>query len=56
MNILLMIDKLIIGGVENYFCKLENNLYYEDFKIYIVVGDGELYEFFIRKENFILFS
>ena len=36
MNILLMTDKLITGGAENYFCKLENNLHYEDFKIYTV--------------------
>lgn len=56
MNILLMTDKLITGGAENYFCKLENNLHYEDFKIYTVAGDGELYESLTRKENFILLS
>ena len=26
MNILLMTDKLITGGAESYFCKLESNL------------------------------
>ncbi|MEC2450214.1 glycosyltransferase family 1 protein, partial [Bacillus cereus] len=56
MNILLMTDKLITGGAENYFCKLENNLHYEDFKIYTAAGDGELYESITRKENFILLS
>lgn len=56
MNILLMTDKLITGGAENYFCKLENNLHYEDFKIYTAAGDGELYESLTRKENFILLS
>ncbi|HDX9704497.1 MULTISPECIES: glycosyltransferase family 4 protein [Bacillus cereus group] len=56
MNILLMTDKLITGGAESYFCKLESNLRYEDFKIYTAAGDGELYESLTRKENFILLS
>ena len=56
MNILLMTDKLITGGAENYFCKLESNLRYEDFKVYTAAGDGELYESLTRKENFMLLS
>ncbi|MGQ7051594.1 glycosyltransferase family 4 protein, partial [Bacillus cereus group sp. BceL237] len=56
MNILLMTDKLITGGAESYFCKLESNLRYDDFKIYTAAGDGELYESLTRKENFILLS
>jgi hypothetical protein len=33
---------LITGGAESYFCKLESNLHYDDFKIYTAAGDGEL--------------
>ncbi|CAM3863405.1 glycosyltransferase family 4 protein [Bacillus paramycoides] len=56
MNILLMTDKLITGGAESYFCKLENNLQCESFTIYTAAGDGELYQSLARKENFILLS
>jgi hypothetical protein len=33
-----MTDKLITGGAESYFCKLESNLHYDDFKIYTAAG------------------
>lgn len=56
MNILLMTDKLITGGAESYFCKLENNLQCKSFTIYTAAGYGELYESLARKENFILLS
>ncbi|MEK4932238.1 MULTISPECIES: glycosyltransferase family 4 protein [Bacillus] len=56
MNILLMTDKLITGGAESYFCKLENNLQYESFTVYTAAGDGELYQSLNKKENFILLS
>ncbi|MED1411931.1 MULTISPECIES: glycosyltransferase family 4 protein [Bacillus] len=56
MNILLMTDKLITGGAESYFCKLENNLQCESFTIYTAAGEGELYQSLARKENFILLS
>lgn len=56
MNILLMTDKLITGGAESYFCKLENNLQCESFTIYTAAGYGELYQSLARKENFILLS
>ncbi|EJQ52309.1 hypothetical protein IEQ_01352 [Bacillus cereus BAG6X1-2] len=56
MNILLMTDKLITGGAESYFCKLENNLQYENFTVYTAAGEGELYQSLNKKENFILLS
>ncbi|MFD5261507.1 glycosyltransferase family 4 protein [Bacillus wiedmannii] len=56
MNILLMTDKLITGGAESYFCKLESNLRDEKFTVYTAAGDGELYESLTRKENFMLLS
>ncbi len=56
MNILLMTDKLITGGAESYFCKLENNLQSESFTVYTAAGDGELYQSLNRKENFMLLS
>ncbi|TKH21004.1 glycosyltransferase family 4 protein [Bacillus wiedmannii] len=56
MNILLMTDKLITGGAESYFCKLESNLCDEKFTVYTAAGDGELYESLTRKENFMLLS
>ncbi|KFM98536.1 glycosyltransferase family 1 protein [Bacillus clarus] len=56
MNILLMTDKLITGGAESYFCKLENHLQYENLTVYTAAGDGELYQSLARKENFILLS
>ncbi len=56
MNILLMTDKLITGGAESYFCKLESNLRDENFTVYTAAGDGELYESLTRKENFMLLS
>ncbi|GMR65360.1 MULTISPECIES: glycosyltransferase family 4 protein [unclassified Bacillus (in: firmicutes)] len=56
MNILLMTDKLITGGAESYFCKLESNLRYENFTVYTAAGEGELYESLTKKENFMLLS
>ncbi|MEV5110323.1 glycosyltransferase family 4 protein [Bacillus sp. LBA3-1-1.1] len=56
MNILLMTDKLITGGAESYFCKLENNLQYENITVYTAAGEGELYQSLTRKENFMLLS
>ncbi|MGG3887509.1 glycosyltransferase family 4 protein [Metabacillus fastidiosus] len=56
MNVLLMTDKLITGGAEYYFCKLENQLKHPKLVFYTAAGDGELYEKISNKEHFIRMS
>lgn len=56
MNVLLMTDKLITGGAENYFCKLENMLTHPEIKFYTAAGSGELIENINNKEQFIHLS
>ena len=51
-----MTDKLIMGGAEVYFCKLENSLDQEvgqEFSIFTAAADGELVERIRNRENFI---
>ncbi|MGG3798660.1 glycosyltransferase family 4 protein [Metabacillus fastidiosus] len=50
MNVLLLTDKLITGGAENYFCKLENELQHPDLTFYTAAGPGELFSK-IKNEN-----
>ncbi|WP_025783144.1 glycosyltransferase family 4 protein [Sporosarcina sp. D27] len=56
MNVLLMTDKLITGGAENYFCKLENRLTHPELKFYTAAGSGEMFETINNKEQFIHLS
>ncbi|WP_223701140.1 glycosyltransferase family 4 protein [Sutcliffiella deserti] len=52
MNVLLVTDKLIMGGAENYFCKLENELSHPDFSFYYAAAPGELYRNIQEKQRF----
>jgi glycosyltransferase involved in cell wall biosynthesis len=56
INILLMTDKLMTGGAENYFCKLENQLKHPQLVFYTAAGGGELYEQIKNKNHFINMS
>lgn len=42
MNVLLMTDKLITGGAEMYFCKLENALQHDELTLYTAAATGDL--------------
>ncbi|MGG4265233.1 glycosyltransferase family 4 protein [Peribacillus simplex] len=52
-NVLLLTDKLIIGGAEMYFCKLENHLHDENMTFYSAAATGELYKQIHNKQQFI---
>ncbi|MEK4029888.1 glycosyltransferase family 4 protein [Pseudobacillus sp. FSL P4-0506] len=52
MNVLLMTDKLITGGAEHYFCKLENQLNHPKLVFYTAAGKGELFGKISNKEHF----
>jgi glycosyltransferase involved in cell wall biosynthesis len=52
MNILLITDKLILGGAEMYFCKLENQLQHPNISFYFAAGSGELYQKIKHKNKF----
>ncbi|MFK2826714.1 glycosyltransferase family 4 protein [Bacillus sp. B190/17] len=56
MNVLLMTDKLMMGGAESYFCKLENQLRHPNLVFYTAAGSGELYEQINNKHHFIPMS
>lgn len=56
MNILLLTDKLAMGGAEIYYCKLENNLVHPEITFYFAAADGKLYERIRRKEKLTLLS
>ncbi|WP_223591809.1 glycosyltransferase family 4 protein [Neobacillus bataviensis] len=56
MNILVITDKLILGGAEMYFCKLENQLQHPNISFHYAAGSGELYEKIKHKNNFIEIS
>ncbi|USK73540.1 glycosyltransferase family 4 protein [Peribacillus frigoritolerans] len=55
-NVLLLTDKLIIGGAEMYFCKLENHLQDENMTFYSAAATGELYKQIHNKQQFIPLS
>ncbi|WP_262372678.1 glycosyltransferase family 4 protein [Sutcliffiella horikoshii] len=42
MNVLVVTDKLDMGGAENYFCKLENKLSHPEIDFYYAAAEGEL--------------
>ncbi|MDO6657814.1 glycosyltransferase family 4 protein [Anaerobacillus sp. 1_MG-2023] len=52
MNVLMLTDKLIHGGAENYFCRLENELPNDKLTLYTVAGPGELESQIKHKEKF----
>lgn len=51
-NVLLITDKLITGGAETYFCKLENQLNHPDITVYTAAATGELYSKIQYKKRF----
>jgi glycosyltransferase involved in cell wall biosynthesis len=53
MNVLIMTDKLITGGAENYFCSLENQLAHPDLTLFSAAAPGELYPKIKNKNHFI---
>lgn len=55
-NVLLLTDKLITGGAEVYFCKLENHLIDESMTFYSAAANGEMYNQIHNKSNFVLLS
>ncbi|MCA1321851.1 glycosyltransferase family 4 protein [Bacillus tianshenii] len=42
MNVLVITDKLITGGAENYFCKLENEMRHPSISFHYAAAPGEL--------------
>lgn len=55
-NVLVITDKLIFGGAEMYFCKLENQLQHPRFNFHYAAGPGELYEKIKHKNDFFTIS
>ena len=55
-TVLLLTDKLITGGAEMYFCKLENHLKDENMTFYSAAAAGEMYNQIHNKSNFIPLS
>ncbi|MCA0149770.1 glycosyltransferase family 4 protein [Rossellomorea vietnamensis] len=51
MNVLMLTDKLTMGGAENYFIKLENKMNGEDVHLHTAAGEGELKEQISNKHN-----
>ncbi|RWZ58064.1 glycosyltransferase [Halobacillus fulvus] len=56
MNVLLLTDKLMFGGAETYFCKLENRLEHAGMEFYYAAGVGELVQSIKKKDHFIPLS
>lgn len=56
MNLLMITDKLLTGGAETYFCKLENNMDSFGITVYTAAAMGELYERLRHKEHFFALS
>jgi glycosyltransferase involved in cell wall biosynthesis len=52
MNVLMMTDKLVTGGAESYFCKLENTLAHPDLHIYTAAATGDLVSKLKHKQNY----
>ncbi len=52
MNILLITDKLITGGAETYFCKLENQLQHPNSNFYYSAASGEMQKSIKHKDQF----
>jgi glycosyltransferase involved in cell wall biosynthesis len=56
MNVLMLTDKLTMGGAENYFIKLENKMTGTGFRFYSAAGGGELTDQIAHKHNFMELS
>ncbi|GGF25886.1 mannosyltransferase [Halobacillus andaensis] len=56
MNVLLLTDKLIMGGAEIYFCKLENYLSHNEAAFFAAAGQGELEQQIKNKDRFLPLS
>jgi glycosyltransferase involved in cell wall biosynthesis len=56
MNVLILTDKLIMGGAEMYYCKLENYLKHPGLTFYYAAGNGDLYKRIKHKQHFIELS
>ncbi|MBA2176345.1 glycosyltransferase family 4 protein [Halobacillus locisalis] len=56
MNVLLLTDKLIFGGAESYYCKLENCLEHPDVECFTAAAPGELEGRLKYKERFLRLS
>ncbi|MGP4062877.1 glycosyltransferase family 4 protein [Halobacillus sp. H74] len=57
MNVLMLTDKLTMGGAENYFIKLENKMKTgAGFHLYTAAGGGELTDQIINNHNFMKLS
>jgi glycosyltransferase involved in cell wall biosynthesis len=52
MNVLLLTDKLIMGGAEMYYCKLVNQLTHPEVTFYYAAAKGELYKKIKWKHHF----
>ncbi|MFC0525535.1 glycosyltransferase family 4 protein [Pontibacillus salicampi] len=52
MKVLMLTDKLTMGGAENYFIKLENKMIQgTDFNLFTAAGDGELTDLIKNKSH-----
>ncbi|ARI76306.1 glycosyltransferase family 4 protein [Halobacillus mangrovi] len=57
MNVLMLTDKLTMGGAENYFIKLENKMVKgTGFHLYTASGGGELTNYIANKKNYTALS
>ncbi|WP_053361533.1 glycosyltransferase family 4 protein [Bacillus sp. FJAT-27251] len=52
MNVLLLTDKLIMGGAEMYYCKLVNQLKHPEITFYYAAAKGELFNKIKGKHHF----
>ncbi|MBN8235213.1 glycosyltransferase family 4 protein [Halobacillus kuroshimensis] len=53
MNVLLLTDKLIVGGAETYFCKLENHLAHRNLTFYYGAATGELQSRLLHQDKYV---
>ncbi|MGF3104481.1 glycosyltransferase family 4 protein [Rossellomorea sp. DUT-2] len=56
MNVLMLTDKLTMGGAENYFIELENKMNGTGFRFYSAAGGGELTDNISNKHNYMELS
>ncbi|WP_173915248.1 glycosyltransferase family 4 protein [Halobacillus sp. Marseille-Q1614] len=56
MNVLMLTDKLTMGGAENYFIKLENKMTGTGFHLYTAAGGGELTDHIVNKRHYMKLS
>ncbi|WP_226581078.1 glycosyltransferase family 4 protein [Halobacillus litoralis] len=52
MKVLMLTDKLLTGGAESYFCKLENSLKHPKLQVYTAAAPGEMFNKLKRKGNY----